>query len=147
MSQDWKQFCCCSTSRNTSMLAHQTCQSCAAQQPQELGHWFFQPKPWIVFWNSLQVWLPDDRHGLLLELCCLTSELWRIYLLWNCAGDWGEFEFFAGCWRCSLDAEIEAKHSVVCNPHHPGCIDDARHLILIFERLSAPRLSWFCTAK
>ena len=44
-----------------------------------------QSKPLLVFWNSLQECLPDDRQrlklGLKLKLCSLTYGILRFYLL------------------------------------------------------------------
>ena len=55
--------------------------ACQSNLPmiQELGHWFCNQKPWLDFWNSLQVQLPDNWQGLdlglKLELCHLINEL------------------------------------------------------------------------
>ena len=55
--------------------------ACQSNLPmlQELGDWFCNQKPWLDFWNSLQVQLPDNWQGLdlglKLELCHLINEL------------------------------------------------------------------------
>ena len=75
----------------------------SAQRAQPL---ILQSKPSIVFWkslwdsNSAWEWLSDDRQrlelGLKPELCCLTNELWRFYMLQSPKINCVEFEFFWG---------------------------------------------------
>ena len=57
-----------------------------------------QSKPLIVFWNSLQKWLPDDRQGLELglnfELCLLIKVLSALKSQNKLCGVWILFRFF-----------------------------------------------------